>query len=66
MLAQDVGFFRSASQELLTFKKLEDDIACHDVDPEEPPHLRLGQLESGHFPVLGLHKLEKALDARLH
>lgn len=66
MLAQDVGVLGRASQELLTFEKLEDDVTCHDVDPEEPPHLRLGQLESGHFPVLGLHKLEKTIDARLH
>ena len=66
MLAQDVRVFGRASQELLTFKKLEDDVACHDVEPQEPPHLGLGQLESGHFPVLGLHQLEETFDARLH
>ena len=66
MLAQNVRVFGRASEKVLLFKKLEDDVARDDVDPEEPPHLGLGQLESGHFPVLGLHKLEKAFDARLH
>ena len=65
-LAEHVRVFRRAAEEVLSLQQLKNGVARDDVHAEKPPHLGLGQLKTGHLPVLGLNQLEKAIDARLH
>src|SRR5215831_4269488 len=51
-LAEDVHVLASEAEETLTLELVDHDVTRHHVNAEEALHLRLGELQAGHLPVL--------------
>jgi len=58
--------FARATEKALPFEPVDHFVAGQHVDAEKPLHLRLRQLQARHLAILGLHKLDVSVDARLY
>lgn len=64
-MGEHVRIARRSLQEIRGHERVEQRVGGPRLEIPEPPHLRLGELESGHFQVFGFDEMEPVLDRAL-